>query len=172
MSNAYSISNTATIKIKSSIERAFKTPILGDATQILTGYWCIPPVSGFINDETWGEDGGSRIPLSNGNWLSKGGSQGLDEIITRQENKYWKWQISEFGSSLFFAKKAEGEWWCSEASNGEVSVIWKYTWYPKNVFFYPITWLFVRILWRGVMKQGIAKIKAMAENNAAYIYNK
>ena len=35
------------------IDRAFKAPILGDATRFLNGYLCQPPIIGFENDENF-----------------------------------------------------------------------------------------------------------------------
>ncbi len=47
-----------------SLERAFKTPILGDATKFLVGYGIIPAIEKFTEDTTWGKPGGHRVPYS------------------------------------------------------------------------------------------------------------
>ena len=166
------VSSTVEATFKCSIERAFKTPILGDATQILTGYWIIPAVSGFKDDESWGHVGGHRIPLSHGNWLVRAGSQGYDEILVREENKYWKWQISEFTSfSMFFTIRATGELFFKEVAANQVQVKWVYTFKSRNLLYHPLTWCFTRILWLPLMQQGILKMKRMTEANAGLIYN-
>ena len=54
-----------------SPERAFKTPILGDATQFLVGYGIIPAVVKFTDDSTLGKPGGQRMPHSARNFASQ-----------------------------------------------------------------------------------------------------
>ena len=54
-----------------SIERAFKSPILGDATKFMKGYLFQPPVIGFEDDKNWGQINGKRYPINNGNFLVK-----------------------------------------------------------------------------------------------------
>ena len=94
-----------------SLERAFKAPILGDATKFMKGYLFQPPVTGFEDDETWGQINGIRYPINNGNLFVKKGRMFKDVILERTENSYWKWTIYDFEfKSLFFASKAIGEW--------------------------------------------------------------
>lgn len=164
------VTNTITDTFTCSLERAFRTPIHGDATKILMGYGPVPPVIGFTKDETWGKKGGSRIPVMKGNWYMKGGEFGFDEIFEKDENKYWRWQVSGFGLSMFFAKIAQGEWWCTDNKNGTITVKWTYTYSGRNIFTQPINWLFVRILWSRIMKNGMKGIKKMAEQENPYIY--
>ncbi len=38
-----------------TLGRAFKTPILGDATQFLVGYGLVPAVEKFTQDSSWGK---------------------------------------------------------------------------------------------------------------------
>lgn len=149
-----------------SLERAFKTPILGDAKKILIGYCGFKLVKGFIKDKTWSNEGGSRVPI-----LTIFGEMGIDEIFIRQENQYWKWGVSQFNMWIFFATKSIGEWWCKDNQNGKITVIWKYTWYSKNWFFHPINWLMVKVFWSKVMRNGMKTIKSMAESDVPYCYN-
>ena len=51
------------------VERAFKAPILVDATRFLNGYLFQPAVVAFERDETWGAANGLRYPVTNGNLL-------------------------------------------------------------------------------------------------------
>ena len=51
------------------VERAFKAPILGDATQFLNGYLFQPPIIGFENDENWGLLNSVRYPLVRGKFF-------------------------------------------------------------------------------------------------------
>ena len=64
-----------------SLERAFKAPILGDATKFMKGYLFQPPVTGFEDDKTWGEVNGLRYPINNGNILVKKGRMFKDVIL-------------------------------------------------------------------------------------------
>ncbi len=155
---------------KCSLERAFKTPILGDATKILYGYGPVPPVIGFAKDETWGKKGGSRIPIMKGNWMIKGGEFGFDEIFERDENKYWKWGVSKLGPAMFFATHNTGEWWCTNKGDGTVIVKWTYTYFSRNLFTHPLSWVFVKTIWGKVMRNGMKSIQLMAEKEYPYLY--
>ena len=91
-----SFSNKITDVFECSLERAFKAPILGDATKFVKGYLFQPPVTGFGDDKTWGEINGIRYPISKGIFLVKKGRMIIDAIFERVENKYWKWAIYGF----------------------------------------------------------------------------
>jgi hypothetical protein len=164
---------TVTDVFKCTLDRAFKTPMLGDATKILIGPGGFQLVVGFANDETWGIPGGSRVPIATGFLFIKPARHGFDQIFVRDENKYWKWGVSKFGTPLFFFSVENcGEWWVSDNHNGAISVKWKYTWFSTNMLTHPINWLFVKLFWSAVMKKGMANIKQMAESETPYIYNK
>lgn len=165
----------------SPLELAYRTPIHGDATKILRGFGPIPPCIRFDEDETWGKEGGTRIPVMKGNWLLKGGRMGLDKVLIREDNKYWKWQVTDFGTwTLFFTNKAVGEWWVEEAPNQNggrdngslqgIKVKWKYTYHASNTITQPFNWLFVKLFWRVVMKRGMKYIQEMAEKRAPFLY--
>ena len=145
--------------------------MLGDATKILIGFGGIHLISGFTKDETWGVTGGSRVPVAKRFLILKAGEFGLDQIFVRDENRYWKWGVSQFLPAVFFATENCGEWWVTDNNNGTISAIWKYTWYSKNILTQPINWLFVKIFWRQVMKNGMKSIKQMAETETPYIYH-
>jgi hypothetical protein len=162
--------NTITSTFNCSLERAFKTPILGDATKMLTGYGVVPACTGFLDDETWGQVGGYRRPLVAGSPFSKPGPQTFDQILIRDENRYWKWQIDQFPASLFFAHKAQGEWWCTNNGNGTIDVKWTYTFFSRNAITHPITLAFVKVFWAGFQRDAIQKMKVMAEGDEGFVY--
>ena len=165
------LSTTLTAAFQCTLERAFKTPILGDATQYLVGYGPVPPVLGFKNDATWGKEGGHRIPVMKGNLFARGGPSGFDEIVTRKENEYWQWQVTKFDRlGMFFATKAEGEWWVEPQAEGQVTVKWTYTLHPRNQLTRPFTWLFLKLVWTPLMKKGMAGMKAFAESSQEFLY--
>jgi len=163
--------NTVTARFNCSLERAFKTPILGDATQFLTGYGVIPACTGFVDDATWGQVGGHRIPLVEGSLFNSAGPQAFDVILAREENRYWKWQIDQFTPSLFFATKAQGEWWCTDNGDGTITVKWTYTFFSRHALLHPITWGFVRLFWNGLQRQAIRRMKSIAESDAEFVYS-
>jgi len=164
--------NTITDVFKCPLDRAFKTPILGDATKILIGYGGLPLVTGFAKDETWGIAGGSRMPIAHRFLFLKAGEFGFDKIFVRDENRYWKWCVSEFSPALFFSTENCGEWWVADNHDGTISVTWKYTWFSTNILTHPLNWLFVKLFWSKVMQNGMKNIKQMAEMETPYIYNK
>lgn len=154
-----------------SQERAFKAPILGDATQFLDGYFLQPAVVRFEEDSNWGQPNGIRYPVTNGNLLLKSGRIFTDETLIRDEYKRWEWQIYDFGpKSLRFLHKAVGEWTVTALEEHSMKVTYSYTFYPKNIFTRIITWGFIQIQWRGMMKRALKGIKVQAQSNCAFIY--
>ena len=124
------------------VERAFKAPILGDATKFMKGYLFQPPVTGFEDDKTWGKINGIRYPINNGNFLVKKGRMFKDVILERIENKYWKWTIYDFEfNSLFFIQKAIGEWNVEELNENKIQITYTYTYYSKKWIYKPLTWI-------------------------------
>jgi len=161
--------NIVSATFNCSLERAYNTPILGDATKILIGYGNCPIVLGFCKDETWGNEGGKRVPIYNGGLFIKSKERGIDEIFVKKENSYWKWGVRDFGG--VFSNKAIGEWFCADNNDGTITIKWKYTWYASSIFTKPIAWLFVKTYWQNVMRNGMKIIKQMAEMEAPYIYS-
>ena len=153
-----------------SMERAFKTPILGDATKILTGFGVIPPVTHFTDDETWGSVLGKRIPHAKPNFFSKGGAIGIDTVLVRTENTYWKWEVKDFMQPSLGFTAFQGELLFSDLGNGSIEVKWRYTLFSNVLALYPIQWLFTKVFWKGQMRRGIRNMKVLAETEAPYIY--
>ena len=163
-----------TIEVKETfhcpLERAFKTPILGDATQFLTGYGPVPAVEKFTDDATWGRAGGQRIPHSAKNWVSKGGEIGVDEIYAREENKYWRWGVAEFRQWSMGFTEFQGELFLEEASDNVVKVRWVYTLFSNSLLAYPFHWFFGNVFWKGQMKRAIREMKRYAESEEGFLY--
>ena len=156
----------------SSLEHAFRTPIHGDATKILRGFGPIPPCIGFEEDGTWGREGGTRIPILKKTWLIKGGRTGIDKVTARDDNEYWRWQVTDFGTwTMFFTTKAQGEWWIVEENEEGIRVRWRYTYSARSIFTQPMNWLFVKVLWRVIMNRGMGYIKEMAERGEPFLYD-
>lgn len=154
----------------SSLERAFKTPILGDATIFLAGYGVIPAVEKFTEDSSWGQLGGTRIPHSAKNLLSKGGEIGVDMIAARDENTYWKWGVTEFRQWSMGFTEFQGELFFKKTAENTIQVRWVYTLFSQSGIAYPFHWLFGNVFWKGQMKAGIQKMKAYAESDKPFLY--
>ncbi len=152
-----------------SLERAFKTPILGDATKYLVGYGPIPATVGFTEDSSWGKVGGSRIPHSARSLMSKGGPVGHDEIWVREENRYWKWAVTDFTQWSLGFTKFQGELFFTPNEDGTIHVKWVYSLFSKGLLA-PFQWLFVKVLWHGQMKVAIQNMKIFAESDAPFLY--
>lgn len=145
--------------------------MLCDTRKIITGYGIVPGVAGFIDDATWGQEGGYRIPLSKGNIFVHKKPLCKDITLVRKENEYWKWQLTEFKSwSFFFTKNIVGELFFEELEANQILVTWKYTFYSKNLLTQPISWLFTKIFWHGVQKVAIKNMIHLAQENEPYMY--
>ena len=156
-----------------SLERAFKAPILGDATKFMKGYLFQPPVTGFEDDSTWGQVNGQRYPINNGNLLVKKGRMFKDVILERDENKYWKWTIYDFQfRTLFFISKAVGEWGVKALNENKVEVTYTYTYYSNNWLYNPLAWLLVNIQIKGIMQRALVGIKQQAQSDDLFMYER
>jgi len=153
-----------------SVERAFKTPILGDATQFLVGYGPVPAVVKFTDDATWGKRGGTRIPHAAKTLLSPGGPIGIDEVYEREENVYWQWGVAKFLQASMGFTEFRGELFFTQNQDGTVHVRWVYTLFSKNTLAYPFHWLFGKVFWKGQMQRAIRNMKVYAESDAAFLY--
>jgi hypothetical protein len=154
-----------------SLERAFKIPMLGDATKIHTGYGFIPAITHFTEDDTWGIPDGHRLAHINRSVLYSKGELAKDIILKRENNKYWKWEVNNFKQWRLGFKKFQGEWFVKDLKNGTIEIIYVYTLYTGNVLFYPFHWLFAKTIWNKYMNHLIHNIKFLAESNAPFIYN-
>ena len=79
-----------------TLERAFKTPMLCDVRKIHSGYSVTPRVTHCTEDETWGKKGGTRKIFMAKTSTFEGGEASLDKVLERRENEYWKIEISDF----------------------------------------------------------------------------
>jgi hypothetical protein len=153
-----------------SLERAFKTPILGDATKIHTGYGFFPEVTHFTDDKTWGKPGGHRMVQVKKNMLYATGFWAKDVTHERKENEYWRWELNDFKQWKMGFKKFIGEWRVVDQKDGTILITYSYTIYSNNLIIFPIHWLFTKSIWNSYMKHAMENIKFLAESEAPLIY--
>ena len=154
-----------------SLERAFKSPMLCDVTKVHTGYMFMPKVTHCKDDEEWGKPGGSRRVFMEKNAFFKGGEAALDTVLEREENKYWKIELTNFTYFSMGFYKFQGEWETREISSDETEVIYTYTLFPSVPYFYPFQWLMVKLMWRTYMKHVIDNVKKLAYEKAPYLHD-
>jgi hypothetical protein len=153
-----------------TLERAFKTPMLCDITKIHTGHGVTPRVTHCTEDETWGKPGGSRKVFMAKTLTFKGGESSLDKILERKENEYWKIEISDFKSPSMGFKKFQGEWFTKQLADGSVEVRYKYTMFSDSKVFYPFHLLFTKVIWKNYMRNVIENIRMLAISEAKYLH--
>lgn len=153
-----------------SLERAFKSPMLCDITKVHTGYGFTPKATHCTEDETWGKIGGSRIVHLGKSMTMKAGETTLDKVLVREENRYWKIEISEFSTWMFGFKKFQGEWITQEQADGKIQVQYIYTLYSNSLLFYPFHFLFTKLVWRIYMKHTLANVRKLALQEAPYLH--
>src|SRR5687768_5441984 len=125
-----------------SLERAFKTPMLGDVSKVHTGYGIMPKVTQCTSDENWGNPGYSKKVFVSKSISQKGGFASTDKVIERVENEYWKIEVSDFQSWMLGFVKFTGEWETAEIEPNKILVEYTYSLDARNVFLYPFNWLF------------------------------
>ena len=159
-----------TTVFNTTIERAFKTPMLCDITKIHTGYGITPRVTHCTEDENWGKVGGSRKVFMAKNLTFRGGESSLDKVLERIENEYWKIEISDFKTWSMGFEKFEGEWFTTQLQDGKVQVRYRYTLFSNSVIFYPFHWLFTKLVWRNYMWHVLENIRKLAAEEAPYMH--
>jgi hypothetical protein len=153
-----------------TLERAFKTPMLCDVTKIHTGYGITPKVTHCTDDATWGQIGGTRKVFMAKTATFKGGESSLDKVLDRVENSHWKIEISEFKTWSMGFTKFQGEWFTKQLEDGKIEVRYKYTMFSKSVLFYPFHWLFTKTIWTKYMRHVLENIRQLIDSKAPYLH--
>ena len=151
------------------LERAFKIPILGDATSFLKGVGPLPGIDRFEDDDTWGQINGSRYPVAKSNLLTNGGRVGYDKIYERKENEYWNWGVTNIETFVFGITEFEGELFFEEISDG-IHVRWVYHCSIGNAWLRPFAWIFFKWFWKKNINNAISYMKVAAEGSGVLLY--
>jgi hypothetical protein len=153
-----------------SLERAFKTPILCDVTKVHTGYGIMPAVTHCTEDENWGQPGSRKKVFVAKSLTQKGGWASVDSVIERVENQYWKIEVSDFQSWMLGFSKFVGEWKTTESEPGKILIEYTYALHSDVALLQPLNWLFAKTFWKRYMKRAIANIRKMANEKEPYLY--
>lgn len=156
--------------LNSSLERAFRTPMLCDVSKVHTGMGPMPRITRVSDDLDWGKPGKSKKVYAAKSWTQKGGYVSKDTVIERRENEYWKIEVSDFQSWMLSFYKFTGEWAVSEIDPKKVQLTYTYTLHFSNPIYTPFTYLFVKFFWKIYMKQVIKNIQKMIDNSEPYLY--
>lgn len=159
-----------TTTFETTLERAFRTPILCDITKIHTGHSITPRVTHCTEDEHWGKIGGTRKVFMAKTLAFKGGESSLDRVLERKENEYWKIEISDFKSPSMGFEKFQGEWFTKQLEDDRIQVRYKYTMFSSSAVLYPFHWLFTKLVWRNYMKNAMENIRVLTLEEAPYLH--
>ncbi len=163
-------STEITTIFETTLERAFKSPMLCDVTKIHTGYGITPRVTHCTEDEHWGKVGGSRKIFMAKGPAFKGGESSLDKVLERKENEYWKIEISDFKTWSMGFEKFQGEWFTTQLQDGRIQVRYKYTMFSNSSVFYPFHWLFTKLVWRNYMRHVLENIRKLTIAGVPYLH--
>ena len=153
-----------------SLERAFKTPMLCDVSNVHTGYGIMPKVTHCTDDEHWGKPGFSKNVFVAKSLTQKGGWASVDKLIERVDNKYWEFEVSEFQSWMLGFYKFAGCWKTTELEPNKILIEYSYTLHSDIALLYPLNWLFTKTFWKIYMKRVLENIRKMADNDEPYLY--
>lgn len=154
-----------------SLERAFKTALLCDVSKIHTGYGIMPKVTHCTDDENWGQVGSIKKVYAAKSFSQKGGFASVDKVLERIEDKYWKFEVSDFQSSILGFSSFIGEWETIEIDKNNILVNYTYTLHSHIPLFYPLNWFFAKTFWKTYMKQVLKNVQQMAYNSEPYMYH-
>jgi Polyketide cyclase / dehydrase and lipid transport len=162
---------TVTSMYNCTLERAFKTPMLCDVAKVHTGYGLMPKVTHCTADEQWGQVGSSKRVYAAKSLTQKGGFTSVDTIIDRIENKYWKFEVSDFQSWMLGFSRFTGEWRTTEIGKDKIVIEYTYTLHSNIALLYPLNWLFAKTFWKAYMKRVLENVKQMAYDRVPYMYD-
>jgi hypothetical protein len=83
--------------------------------------------------------------------------------------------MSLFSGCRYYApsigfEKFRGEWFTTPLQDGKVQVRYRYTLFSKSIVFYPLHWLFTKLVWRNYMHHALENIRKLAVNKAPYLH--
>lgn len=154
-----------------TLERAFRTPLLCDVSKIHTGYGIMPKVTHCTDDDNWARVGSTKKVYVARSLTQRGGFASVDKILERIENRYWKFEVSDFQSWMLGFSRFTGEWKTTEIDKEKTLVEYTYTLHSDIVLLYPLNWLFARTFWKMYMKRALNNVKQLAYDNEPYVYN-
>lgn len=158
-----------TAAFRTTLERAFRSPMLCDVRRVHSGYLATPRVTGWSDDATWGRAGGTRVIHMARTSFFKGGEAALDKVLARVDNEYWKIGISEFRIPSMGFDRFEGEWSTSPLPDGRVRICYRYTMFSHSILAYPLHWLFTKTIWRMYMRHVLENIRQLTLEEAPYL---
>lgn len=153
-----------------SLERAFKTPILCDVIKVHADPWRMPNITHTTHDENWGKPGSNKKVYVTKSVSSKGGFAGIDHVLERVENQYWKIQVDNFQSWNLGFYKFVGVWKTTEISHHKIVVEYTYYLHSNMPLLYPFNWIFAKTFWKAHMKRVLENVRTMAYQNEPYLY--
>lgn len=156
---------------ETTLERAFKSPMLCDITKVHSGYGITPKVTHCTDDVTWGKVGGSRKVWMAKTPTFKGGESSLDTVLERKENEYWKIEITDFKSWSMGFTKFQGEWFTTQLKDGKIQIRYRYTMFSDSTLFYPFHWLFTKVIWKNYMQHVMDNIRKLVREEAPYLHD-
>lgn len=153
-----------------TLERAFKTPMLCDITQVHTGYGFMPAVTHCTEDGSWGQPGSTKKVHVAKSLTQTGGFASIDKVLVREENRSWKIEVSDFQAWMLGFDKFVGEWATTEVASGQVRIDYTYTLHAGQPWLYPLQWMFARLFWKTYMGRVLENIRRMVDRQEPYQY--
>ena len=154
-----------------SIERAFKTPMLSDVTQVHTGMGVMPKIVGTSDDADWGKVGSSKKVYAAASWFNKGGYVSKDHVLEREENRRWKIRVDDFQAWMLGFYQFEGTWETEFLAPNRTKVVYSYELFTRNILLYPLAWAFAHGFWKRYMRQVMENVKGMCMREEAYLFH-
>ncbi len=156
---------------KSTLERAFKTPMLCDVSKIHTGYGIMPKVTHTKDDQDWGKPGSSKKIFVANSPTQKGGFASMDHILERKENDYWIIQVDTFQSWMLGFHKFVGEWKTTQIEDQKILVEYTYKLHVKNILLFPLCWIFGKTFMKIYMKRVLENVRLLIQKEEPYLHN-
>jgi hypothetical protein len=163
------------VKVKtfylSSLERAFKTPILVDVAQVHTGYGLMPKITYCTEDALWGQIGSTKKVFAAPSCTQKGGYVSTDHVLEREENQYWRIKVDNFQSWMLGFYEFEGIWKTTPIQQDLIQIEYTYILKAKGIALAPLQWLFANTFWKRYMNHVLNNIEKLIVQEEPYKYS-
>lgn len=155
------VSATAEARVRLSRQQSFLHVVPIPLEKIFRAGKGIPAITGTSVVTPWDAVGQSRQVFF------ATGDSAREEITHYEPGRYFAYRVSHFTlAAKYVAKYAVGEWWWSE-ENGQTTIVWRYTFVPRNFLTRPLLAFFVRTRWRPYMEAAMRRVQQDADSPSA-----
>lgn len=154
------IGTTQKFEVPQDIEATYRWVVHRDTPIVLvTKHGVLPGFNRytFLSGD-WTQDGSSRrITLDDE-------SNATETIKSSDKPNYFDYELTDFSAPALRAlfRRAYGQWWFTATPDRGTHIVWTYSFEPRGGWLTPVVWLFVRLVYRGYLKNAAGNMKRIS----------